>query len=203
MVAIYDLDEERGLIAMELCGGGTPRDRLSRGRLQAHEALRRAGELFATLEAVHRAGVLHRDLKPGNLLFRDPLPLEGEEADLVLGDFGLANLLGEAPATTAAGTLGYVAPEARRGEYLPASDVHAAGVILFEMLSGALPFDRAAILRGDTRFEGTLPAPAAASLGPIRSAALSTLLDHLLAADPAARPTPTDATSALIALSSD
>jgi serine/threonine-protein kinase len=157
VVAIYDLDEERGLIAMELCAGGSLAALLARGALGPERALARARELFSTLAAVHRRGVVHGDLKPANLLFRGT-PADG---DLVLGDFGLARL-GAAGPSDARGTLGYLAPEARRGQLGTAADLYAAGVILVEMLCGSAALaawlgDRAALVRGEARWDGRLP----------------------------------------------
>jgi serine/threonine-protein kinase len=166
VVAVYDLDEERQLVAMELCGGGSLKERLSRGPLAPAEALARAGELLATLTAVHRTGVVHGDVKPANLLFRGD--------DLVLGDFGVARLVvGDKPIVDergARGTLAYMAPEQRRGELSTAADLYAAGVVLLELLRGTRALeawlgDRAALLRGEARWDGQLPeAPAAAPL---------------------------------------
>jgi len=196
VVAIYDLDEERNLIAMELCPGGTLRDLLQRGRLAPAEALRRGAELLTTLEAVHRSGIVHRDLKPGNLLFRvvPPQVAAPWEAagELVLGDFGLAHLVDGADdkmkSGEASGTLGYMAPEARKGEASPASDLYSFGTILHEMLAGAIPFDRAALLRGESRWQGSLPEPVVASLGDAATREARALLDGLLAAEPSQRP---------------
>ncbi|MSP58875.1 MAG: hypothetical protein EXR72_00785 [Myxococcales bacterium] len=200
VVAIYDLDEERNLVAMELCAGGTLRDLLQRGRLAPAAALRRGVELCTTLEAVHRAGIVHRDIKPGNLLFR-PLPSSLAalaEGDLVLGDFGLAHLVDAAP-TEATGTLGYMAPEQRRGEATTASDLYAVGVILHEMLAGAAPFDRAALVRGETLL-AALPDSVITSLGHVITRDVRELVDRLLSRDPAARPTAREVRERLAAL---
>ena len=132
---------------------------LARGPLPPAQALARAGELFATLAAVHARGVVHGDVKPANLLFRDA----GDDAELVLGDFGLAQLVADGDEERAArGTLAYMAPEQRRGAVAPAADVYAAGVILVELLAGTAALapwlgDRAALLRGEARWSGALP----------------------------------------------
>ena len=232
VVAIYDIDEESNLIAMELCAGGTLRDRLQRGRLTPREALGRGIELCGTLVAVHRAGIVHLDLKPGNLLFRAPLALPAPAApdtpvrttgsappvahgrlgfppgdgELVLADFGLAyfgladfNLAAKegerGPRDEGGGTLLYMAPERRRGEASAAVDLYAVGVILYEMLAGAVRADRTALLRGEHPLaplardegEGLLPDAVARQLGtaagPVRA-----LLAALMAQEPAARP---------------
>jgi tetratricopeptide (TPR) repeat protein len=220
VVAIYDIDEEANLIAMELCAGGTLRDRLQRGRLTPREALGRGMELCGTLAAVHRAGIVHLDLKPGNLLFRAPLvlPASGGSAgavapvvqeglgwlpgdgELVLADFGLAHLEDErgqreGRRDAGGGTLLYMAPERRRGEASAAVDLYAVGVILYEMLAGAVRADRTALLRGEHPLaplagnggEGLLPAAVARQLGPA-AGAVRALLAALVAPEPAARP---------------
>jgi serine/threonine protein kinase len=191
VVAIYDLDEERQLLAMELCAGGSLAARLRAGALSPAAALARAAELMSTLAAVHAHGVVHGDVKPANLLFRDA----GEDAELVLGDFGLAQLAdGTAAADRAArGTLAYMAPEQRRGVLSPAADVYAAGVIAVELVTGTAALsswlgDRAALLRGEARWSGTLPATVTAALGG-KAAAVVDFLRALLADDGAARPT--------------
>ncbi len=191
VVAIYDLDEERQLLAMELCAGGSLAARLRSSPLSPPSAIARAAELLSTLAAVHAHGVVHGDVKPANLLFRDV----AEDAELVLGDFGLAQLAdGTAAADRAArGTLAYMAPEQRRGVLSPAADVYAAGVIAVELVTGTAALaswlgDRAALLRGDARWSGTLPPAVTAALG-AKAAPLVELLRALLADDAAARPT--------------
>ena len=97
VVAVYDLDEERQLIAMELCEGGSLRARLQRGPLAPREALLALAQLCGTLAAAHERGVVHGDVKPANLLLRRALddnaaPLDEDE--LVLCDFGIARIDG-------------------------------------------------------------------------------------------------------------
>jgi eukaryotic-like serine/threonine-protein kinase len=203
VVAIYDLDEERQLLAMELCAGGSLATRLGRSVVPPAAALARAGELLTTLAAVHAHGIVHGDVKPANLLFRDA----GDDAELVLGDFGLAQLAAgdDAEGRAARGTLAYMAPEQRRGALSPAVDVYAAGVIAVELISGSaalLPWlgDRAALLRGEARWSGRLPPAVATALGTTRAAELTALVGGLLADAPAARPDAAAAAAAFAAL---
>jgi hypothetical protein len=202
VVAVYDLDEERQLVAMELCSGGALAARLRRGPLLPMQAIARAGELLSTLAAVHARGVVHGDVKPANLLYRDA----GDDADLVLGDFGLAQLIADDDEERAArGTLAYMAPEQRRGTLGPAADVYAAGVILVELLAGSAALapwlgDRAALLRGDARWSGTLPMAVGQALGGDRRERLRRLAAALLADDAAARPSAAAAAAQLAAL---
>ena len=95
------------------------------------------GCILQGLDAIHRAGIVHRDLKPDNILI-------GRDGQVLITDFGIA-LLGDRVRLTAAettfGTAAYMAPEQARGESVTgASDIYSAGVVLFEMLTGRLPF---------------------------------------------------------------
>jgi eukaryotic-like serine/threonine-protein kinase len=176
IIAIIDLDERHLRIVMELARGGTLQARLAEGPLSLSGALERHLEVLGALRAAHRRGVVHRDLKPANLLFREP------DGELVLGDFGVAHLGGEASAE-AVGTLLYMPAEQRRGQVDPRSDLFAAGVILYETLTGTPPWDRQAALRGALDPAALTPDVPAPVLAHLRS---------LVAADPQARPT-TDA----------
>jgi serine/threonine-protein kinase len=192
VVAIYDLDEEHHLVAMELCEGGSLRDLVAKGPLPPDEALRRAAELCATLAAVHRRNIAHGDVKPGNLLLRSA------GGDLVLVDFGLAKLQGSEESGKG-GTLAYMAPEQRQGSVTPLSDVHAAGVITVELLMGSPALigwlgDRARLFRGEG-WDGALPP----SLGE-RAAKLRPLLLAMMARDATARPSAEQASQALSVL---
>jgi hypothetical protein len=189
IVAIYDLDEEHHLVAMELCEGGSLRDQVARGPLPVADALARAAELCRTLEAVHRRNIAHGDIKPGNLLYRVA------HGDLVLVDFGLARLAGKE--AEAGGTLAYMAPEQRQGAITAASDIHAAGVITVELLMGSAALagwlgDRARLLRGEARWDGKLPPSLGERTGPLHD-----LVAAMMAPEPAARPTAAEAALAL------
>jgi hypothetical protein len=155
IVAILDLDESTRRIVMELAAGGTLSQLLrSRGPRPVRRALERHAQILSALAAAHRHGIVHRDLKPANLMFRrDP---DDPGAEVVLGDFGVAHLPDLRPdlpdrdrrPNVAVGTLAYMAPEQRRGHASPRSDVFAAAVVLFQMLTGRTPWLGPALLRG-------------------------------------------------------
>jgi tetratricopeptide (TPR) repeat protein len=141
-----DLDEEPHAIlfvSMELLQGETLAQRIRRvGTLSLADARRLATQLLAGLSAAHRSGIIHSDFKSGNVM----LVPEGEGGDgerAVIMDFGLAGTrsLGVAGGFGLRGTPAYMAPEqVENGPITPATDVYALGVVLFEMISGKLPF---------------------------------------------------------------
>ncbi|MGH2506788.1 MAG: serine/threonine-protein kinase, partial [Ktedonobacteraceae bacterium] len=128
-------------IAMEYARGGDLQKRLTPGKpfpLSASFALFR--QLCDAVEYAHTHGVIHRDLKPLNILFRRPA--QGPE-EVVLSDFGLAVQADASHHTFArGGTLAYMAPEQLQGHAMPASDIFALGVILYQLCTGRLPFRR-------------------------------------------------------------
>ncbi len=133
-------------LTMELLHGETLEELLRRrGRLPVHEALRIAVEMASGLGAAHRAGVVHRDFKGANVM----LLHDDESRRAVVTDFGVARAmevpLGQTLMTgpgAMVGTPAYMAPEQVRGEEAgPAADVYALGVVLFEVVTGRLPFD--------------------------------------------------------------
>jgi WD40 repeat protein len=138
---VYDTGEIDGApyAVMKFLDGGSLSDRLRKGAMTVREAVEMARKIALGLREIHRVGVIHRDLKPGNVL----LTREGEPA---VSDFGLARQDTDAhrltPDGAGVGTPAYVAPEQAEGHDRgrPTMDVYSLGVILFEMLTGRLPF---------------------------------------------------------------
>ena len=140
IVPVYDYVEQEGrcLLVMECLGGGTVWESFQERGINAEQACAIAAVTAAALQHAHEHGVLHRDIKPENLLF-------SESRQLKLTDFGIAKVVGgNDTLVTSGGVLGtpaYMAPEQAEGrELTPAVDVYAAGVMLYELLSGRLPF---------------------------------------------------------------
>ena len=140
VATIYDVGEHEGraFIVMELMRGGSVADVLRRGdRIEHQRALRWLREAAAGLDAAHAAGIVHRDVKPANLLLDD-------RDRLAIGDFGIARLAWEEQVTQTGqvlGTAAYLAPEQAMGEpAVAASDRYALAVVAFELLTGEKPF---------------------------------------------------------------
>jgi serine/threonine-protein kinase len=141
IVPIYDFGEQEGqsFLVMRYMRGGSLVERIRSGRLALDQSLTILGRIAGALEYAHDHGVIHRDLKPGNILF-------DSQGEAYLGDFGIAHLSGEVTALTSTGTVigtpAYMSPEQVYGDVpLDArSDVYSLGVILFEMLSGRQPY---------------------------------------------------------------
>jgi eukaryotic-like serine/threonine-protein kinase len=136
IVTLYDVGHAEGgpYLILELLRGETLARRLMGPRLSPDEALRIATQIAAGLAHAHQHGVVHRDLKPGNVFL-----CEGGQPKLL--DLGLAVAFGSTRAV-AGGTPSYMAPEQRRGAPEDErSDVFALGVLLHQMIAGAFPFD--------------------------------------------------------------
>ena len=141
IVQIYDVGEdERGLyIVMEYVEGETLADELERrGRLPPEEVVAIGTQLCAALEAAHAAHLVHRDIKPQNVL-------RGRDGKVKLADFGIARSLALTSHTevgTILGTAAYLSPEQARGEEVTtAADIYSLGVVLYELLTGQTPFE--------------------------------------------------------------
>jgi serine/threonine-protein kinase len=162
VVQVYEFAEHEGLpyYTMELVEGESLEARLRRGPLAPREAAELVRTLARAVEFAHRNGVLHRDLKPGNVLLSvgqafepdssSPVRLESLTYVPKVADFGLAKLLdaeGQTQSNALLGTPPYMAPEQAEGRHRdvgPATDVWALGAILYECLTGSPPF------RGET-----------------------------------------------------
>jgi serine/threonine protein kinase len=140
VVSVVDFGEASGrlYIAARYVRGFTLSEQIaSEGALSLPKALRLAGDLTSALEALHLRGLVHRDVKPGNVMI-------DERGAAALTDFGLARGVAETVMTktgAVVGTLDYLAPEVIRGEQAsPASDIYALGCLLYECLAGAPPY---------------------------------------------------------------
>ncbi len=178
-------DRRHVYIAYEYVPGRTLRDALRHGELDDPGAIEAAAQVLEALAHAHACGIVHRDVKPTNVLLAD------SDGSVRLLDFGLARMNGEETLTAAGdvpGTLAYISPERLRGVNAgPAADVWAVGVLLWETLAGYHPFWKGSPLETAKRIEagGTTLAKARPDL-PKR---LVALVDRALALDPARRPT--------------
>lgn len=144
VVSVHDqgVDGDQVYLVMELIDGGNLRDLLNqRGKLPPAIALSVLGPVLSALGAAHRAGLVHRDVKPENVLI-------GVGGQVKVADFGLARAIAETGVTSDSeilGTVAYLSPEqVETGAADARSDVYAAGIVLYEMLAGQAPY------RGDT-----------------------------------------------------
>jgi serine/threonine-protein kinase len=197
LVRILEAGEDDGhpYLVLEYLSGGSLAERLAGGPLGLEEMLRVVAEVAAGLDALHRSGIVHRDVKPSNVMFR-------EDGSAALTDFGLAKGAAYTVLTRPGqvlGTLDYLAPElVRGGEATPASDVYALGCVAFQCLSGRPPFgDRSLFGVGTAHLEDDPPDPPASpevawallralQKNPVERPATATTYAHLLRA--AARP---------------
>ncbi|MBW8875343.1 MAG: serine/threonine-protein kinase [Acidobacteria bacterium] len=137
---VYEVDETedgRLFIAMALCEGETLKRRIEREPLPLAEAVDVAAQIAAGLAAAHAKGIVHRDVKPANVIV-------APDGRVKIVDFGIAKLPDQSRLTrdgTAVGTAGYMAPEQIRGDAIDArTDVWALGIVLYEMVTGRSPF---------------------------------------------------------------
>ena len=195
LVNVFDqgADGDLAFLAMEFVSGITLRDALKDfGVLEASRALEIYEPILAGLAAAHRAGVLHRDLKPENVLLAD-------SGQIKLSDFGLARDIDNNTATgSLIGTVAYLSPELiTRGTADARSDVYAAGILLFEMLTGRQPFEgEQAVQIAYQHANDNVPAPS--SLIPSVPALLDELVLWATARDPQNRPKDADELLAVV-----
>nr|WP_218869185.1 Stk1 family PASTA domain-containing Ser/Thr kinase [Leifsonia psychrotolerans] len=168
-------------IIMEFVDGRLLKDIIAEGPLESDEAVRIIDGVLTALEYSHRAGVVHRDIKPGNIMIT-------KTGQVKVMDFGIARAISDSSTTVAQttailGTASYFSPEQAKGESVDArTDLYSSGVVLFEMLTGRPPF------RGETpvsvAYQHVSEAPVKpSSINPKVSPALDTVVMHALAKD--------------------
>jgi tRNA A-37 threonylcarbamoyl transferase component Bud32 len=188
LVTLYDADtlpDGSGYLVMEYVDGGTLGDRIARGPMAPQHVAHVAADLGEALHVVHAAGVIHRDIKPPNVLLRSA---HARPFQATLADFGIAYLTDAARMTTpgmAVGTAAYFSPEQARGaQPSPASDIYAFGLVLIEALTGRRAFPQTTPIEAAIARLHTAPVvPAGFGYG------WRSLLTAMTAADPEARPT--------------
>lgn len=187
VVAVHDAGEHDGMpfLVLELLPGATLADDIAKGPLPSERVRTIGVAMLAGIEAAHRSGILHRDIKPGNVLMT-------ETGGVKVADFGIAKLLEDTGAglTTASmvvGTPAYLAPERVQGE--PASvltDIYAVGVVLYEALCGSPPFVSDTPIATARAIVETR-APSLPDRCPDAEPALMSVIERALDRDPAAR----------------
>ena len=185
-VTIFDVGEhgERPYIVMEYLAGGSLADRIAdEGAQRPGRALAWLAQTAAALDAAHARGIIHRDVKPANLLLDD-------DGRVHVADFGVASALGLDSLTAAGtvlGTAGYLAPEQARGEpTTPAVDRYALGVVAYELLTGARPYASDSPTAEATAHVNA-PVPSARAVNPELPPEVDAVLTQALAKDPASR----------------
>jgi len=185
-----DQDSHRQYIAMELIRGQSGAEILRDERvLDIRDALSIVSQACRGLEYAHRNGVVHRDVKPGNLL-------RNEEGVVKLADFGIAKAISEESSITQVGsvlgTAAYLAPEQAAGEQAgPAADLYALGVVTYQLLSGRLPYEAQSLTELALKQQRELP-PRLDELNPAVPPQLAMAVDSALALDPRQRPASAD-----------
>ena len=186
IVTVFDVGEhaERPFIVMEYLGGGSLEERIRKeGAQEVGQALDWLEQAAAALDAAHRHGVVHRDVKPANLML-------DRNGAVHVADFGIASAAGTDSLTmtgTVLGTAGYLSPEQAQGERAtPASDRYSLAVVAFELLSGRRPFESESIT-AEAMAHVNASVPSIAELCDGLPAELDAVFRQALAKDPARR----------------
>jgi tetratricopeptide (TPR) repeat protein len=188
ILVVHDVGEfhSRPYIVMEFVEGQTLRQRISTGPIAVREAVSITTQVASALAASHARGIIHRDIKPDNVMLRP-------DGYVKVLDFGLArqivrqdaNTLSETEPGTLVGTLRYMSPEQSRGEAAQApSDVFSLGLLLFEMVTGRHPFHADSTIGVLHGIQSSTPAPSGA--GPELDDLLQEMLQNTAALRPAA-----------------
>lgn len=182
LVGVYDFssDGDNIFLIMELIIGGTLRELLAeRGPMPPHAAVAVMRSVLTGLSVAHSAGMVHRDIKPDNVLIN-------ADHQVKLADFGLVRAASASQATSnqIVGTVSYLSPEQVSGDDIgPESDVYSAGIVMFELLTGTTPFSGDnQIAHAYARLDSAVPAPSSMITG------IPPLVDALVASATALRP---------------
>jgi serine/threonine-protein kinase len=185
IVTIYDVGEyrERPYIVMEYLAGGSLQERIKEGPVPPGQALRWLEQAATALDAAHREGVIHRDVKPANLLL--------DRHDRIhVADFGIASAAGLDSLTqtgTVLGTASYLSPEQAKGEQTtPASDLYSLAVVAFELLTGRRPFEGDSVA-AEAAAHVTGEVPSVCDVNPELPWELDPVFARALAKDPSRR----------------
>lgn len=183
IVPLYDYGEQEGVpyLVVRFLDGGTVAERLQAGPIALDTAVRWIGHVADALDAAHRRGITHRDVKPSNLLL-------DSAGNVYLGDFGIAATAVDLASAPHSGSAAYVSPEQARGEAPDLrSDIYSLAVTAFEMLTGQKPFEAETALGMMVRHMHD-PVPSARAIAPDLPAAVDEELVLAMAKEPEARP---------------
>jgi serine/threonine protein kinase/Tfp pilus assembly protein PilF len=194
IVPVYDFSEHRGLayLVMRFVDGETLKARLKRGALRPDQIAHVASLVGAALGYAHQQGVLHRDIKPSNILLTTSPEEPGSIGGVFLTDFGLARMAEAGESTLSrdmmVGTPQYISPEQAKGvrELDAGTDIYSLGVVLFELVTGRVPFS------ADTPYSVIhdhifTPLPLPTSINPDVSETVQRVLLRALAKEPGDR----------------
>ena len=186
IVPVYDVGEEDGqpYFVMRLMAGSSLADQIEKGPVSLQEAARIMDRLGPALDEAHSKGVIHRDLKPGNILF-------DRVGEPYVSDFGIAKIAqGQSTTVTGGaiiGTPAYMSPEQAQGETVDGrSDIYALGVILYEMLAGSQPYQATTPMAVVVKHI-TDPIPHILDVNPRLPAGIEVIIEKAMAKNPSDR----------------